>query len=100
MIFLNLRLNKQFGLPTFHIINFQSLIICEIQIWSQTLFFLFLGSWFEREERKWLDSDGLESKSRLRSIPATKTGDFGVNRFLLMGRVYLRCFLLKTCIKW
>jgi hypothetical protein len=50
--FLNLGLNIHFDPPTFQIINFQSLTIYEIQYWSQTLFSLFFGYWFEREERK------------------------------------------------
>jgi hypothetical protein len=48
---------------TFQTINFQSLIIYEIQFWSQNLFSLFFGSWFEREKRKWLDSSGKERVS-------------------------------------
>lgn len=43
MVFLNLRLNVYFGPPTFRIINFQSLIIYEIQFDSKYFFFKF---WF------------------------------------------------------
>jgi hypothetical protein len=77
MIFLNLELNIHFGLSTSHIINFQFLTFSEIQFWSQVFFFF--GPWFEREERKWSDS-------------SKKTGDFSVNGFFFMKKVYTRCF--------
>jgi hypothetical protein len=54
-------------------------------------FSYFFDPWFERGERMWLDSDGREKKSRLRSISTMKKNDFSVNKFLLMEKVYSKC---------
>jgi len=85
-------LNIHFSPPTFHIISFQSLTIYEIQFWSQTLFFLFFGPWFERwkrereREREGSIFDGRERIS-IETDSATETSDFGFNEFLLMSKV-------------
>jgi len=64
MVFLNLGLNIYFGSLAFQIINFKSLKIHEIQFCYQILFFLFFGSWFERGDRKQLDSSGKKTCSQ------------------------------------
>jgi len=93
--FFKLKAKHTLWSSTFQIINFQSLTIYEIQYWSQILFSLFFGYWFEREEREWLDFSDREIKSRLKLILAIKTSGFDVNGFLLMGKVYTRCFSLN-----
>ena len=85
VVFLNLELNIHFDPQTFQIINFQSLKNHDIQFWSQALFTLFFGPWFEREEIKWSNSGGKKKKVLVETDFDHKKSNFSVNDFILMG---------------